>query len=164
MFSFVRARHVYVALVLAILGGATLIRLADPFFVQALRLIAFDSYQKLGPASYDPDQPVRIIDVDEESLARIGQWPWPRTTMAKLLDTLSGDGAAVVAFDILFSEPDRTSPEEAVKHMTPEEAAALAPLIVGKESHDQAFADTIAKNPTILATALTARANRRRRR
>ncbi len=157
MLSVLRARSGYVALVLAILAGATLVRIADPFFVQALRLIAFDSYQKLGPASYDPDLPVKIVDVDEESLSRIGQWPWPRTTMAKLLDTLGADGAAVVAFDILFSEPDRTSPEQALKQMTPEEAAALAPLVSGKESHDQTFADAIGKNPTILATALTAR-------
>ena len=157
MFSFLRARYVYAALVLATLVGATLLRLADPFFVQALRLIAFDSYQKLDPATYDPDVPVRIVDVDEESLSRIGQWPWPRTTMAKLLDTLGADGAAVVAFDILFSEPDRTSLEEAVKQMTPEEAAALKPLIAGKEGHDQTFADAIAKNPAVLATALSAR-------
>ena len=156
MFSFLRARYFYAALVLVILGGAALLRLADPFFVQALRLIAFDSYQKLDPAPYDPDLPVKIVDVDEESLARVGQWPWPRTTMAKLLDTLGADGAAVAAFDILFSEPDRTSPEQAVKHMTPQEAAALTPLIAGKETHDQVFADAIAKNPTILATALTA--------
>ena len=156
MFSFLRARTVYAALVLVILAGATLIRIADPFFVQALRLIAFDSYQKLDPAPYDSNLPVRIVDVDEASLAKIGQWPWPRTTMAKLLDIVGGDGAAVVAFDILFSEPDRTSPEQAVKHMTPEEAAALAPLIVGKQTHDQVFAQAIAQNPTILATALTA--------
>jgi adenylate cyclase len=159
MFSFLRRRSVYAALVLAILGGATLIRIADPFFVQALRLIAFDSYQKLAPAGYEPDLPVRIVDVDEESLSRIGQWPWPRTTMAKLLETLGADGAAVVGFDILFSEPDRTSPEQALRQMTPEEAAALAPLIAGKEGHDQFFAKVIAQNPTILATALTARAS-----
>ncbi len=159
MLSFLRARYVYAALVLVILAGATLIRIADPFFVQALRLIAFDSYQKLDPAPYDPNLPVRIVDVDEASLKRIGQWPWPRTTMAKLLDTLGGDGAAVVAFDILFAEPDRTSPEQAVKHMTLEEAAALTPLIAGKETHDQVFAAAIGKNPTVLATALTANAS-----
>ncbi len=159
MFSFVRAKHLYAVLVLAILGGATLVRIADPFFVQALRLIAFDSYQKLGPASYDPDLPVRIVDVDEESLAKIGQWPWPRTVMAKLLDTLGGDGAAVVAFDILFSEPDRTSLEQALKQMTPEEAAALEPLIAGKSSHDAQFAVAIGQNPTVLATALSSHAS-----
>jgi adenylate cyclase len=155
MLSFLRARSVYVVLVLAILGGATLIRLADPFFVQALRLIAFDSYQKLDPAPYESDPPVKIVDVDEESLARIGQWPWPRTTMAKLLDTLGADGAAVVAFDILFAEPDRTSPEQALQSMTAEQTAALKPLIAGQQTHDQLFADAIAKTPTILATALT---------
>ncbi len=157
MFSFLRKRSVYAALVLAILAGATLIRIADPFFVQALRLIAFDSYQKLAPASFESDLPVRIVDIDEESLSRIGQWPWPRTTMAKLLETLGADGAAVVGFDILFAEPDRTSPEEALKHMTAEEAAALAPLVAGKPGHDQLFADVVAKIPTVLATALTAR-------
>ncbi len=159
MFSFLRAKHFYAALVLAILAGATLIRIADPFFVQALRLIAFDSYQKLDPAPYEPDLPVKIVDVDEELLAKIGQWPWPRTVMAKLLDALGHDGAAVVCFDILFAEPDRTSPEEAVKHMTPEEAAALQPLIAGKESHDQVFADAIGNNATVLATALSAHAS-----
>ena len=111
----IRASHFYVFLVVAILAGATALRSADPFFVQALRLIAFDSYQKLGPATYDPDLPVRVVDIDEESLSRIGQWPWSRTTMADLLARLSEQGAAVVAFDVLFSEPDRTSPEEAIK-------------------------------------------------
>ena len=159
MLSFLRARSVYAGLVLAILAGATLIRVADPFFVQALRLIAFDSYQKLDPATYDPNLPVRIVDIDETSLAKIGQWPWARTTMAKLLDTLGADGAAVVAFDILFSEPDRTSPEQAVKHMTPQEAAALEPLIAGKQTHDEVFAEAIGKTPTILATALSAHAS-----
>ena len=157
MFSFLRAKHFYVALVIAILGGAALIRIADPFFVQALRLIAFDSYQKLGPATYDPDSPVKIIDIDEDSLARIGQWPWPRTVMADLLNRVTAAGAAVVAFDILFSEPDRTSPDELVKQMTPEEAAALEPLIAGKPGHDQIFAQTIANSPTVLAEALSAR-------
>jgi hypothetical protein len=46
-----------------ILALAALVRGADPFFVQALRLIAFDSYQRLAPQPYDPDLPVRIVDI-----------------------------------------------------------------------------------------------------
>ncbi len=157
MFSFLKARHFYAGMVLAILAGSILIRIADPFFVQALRLIAFDSYQKLGPATYNPDLPVKIVDIDEESLSRIGQWPWSRTVMADLLRKLTENGAAVVAFDILFSEPDRTSPEQALKTMTPEEAAALGPLLAGKPSHDALFAKAISESPTILATALSPR-------
>jgi adenylate cyclase len=85
MFKFNRSGVAYVVIVVAILTVAWLVRLADPFFVQALRLIAFDSYQLLGPAEYDPKLPVRIVDIDEESLAKVGQWPWSRTTIADLL-------------------------------------------------------------------------------
>ena len=154
---FNRASHFYVVLVAAMLVGAVAIRLADPFFVQALRLIAFDSYQLLGPAKYDPSLPVRIVDIDEDSLAKIGQWPWPRTTIADLLTKLAGQGAAVVAFDILFSEPDRTSPEQLAKQLPADEAAAMQSLVTGKPTHDQILAQAIAAAPTVLATALTDR-------
>jgi adenylate cyclase len=156
---FARASHVYVVLVLAILIAAAAIRAADPFFVQALRLIAFDSYQKLAPAEFDPQTPVRIVDIDEESLARIGQWPWPRTVIADLLARLYGQGAATVGFDILFSEPDRTSPEEAVKLMSAAEAAAIAPVIAGQMSHDDILAAVIQGTPTVLAEILGQRKN-----
>ncbi len=149
-----RTGPVYLLLVAAILIGAVALRAADPFFVQALRLIAFDSYQKLAPIPFDPQTPVRIVDIDEESLARIGQWPWPRTVMADLLNHLYAEGAAVVAFDMIFSEPDRTSPEQAVKLMSPEEAAAIAPAIQGKPTHDEILAQTIGATPTILAEIL----------
>ncbi|MCR4283611.1 MAG: adenylate/guanylate cyclase domain-containing protein [Bauldia sp.] len=154
---FNRASHFYVVAVLAILAIATAIRFADPFFVQALRLIAFDSYQLLEPAEYDPALPVRLVDIDEDSLKKVGQWPWSRLTIADLLDKLARQGAAVVAFDILFSEPDRTSPEQVMKVLTPEEAAAMAPVISGKPTHDARFAEVIAATPTVLATALSER-------
>jgi adenylate cyclase len=74
----------YLLFVLALLAAATLVRAIDPFFVRALRLIAFDSYQQLAPQSYDPRLPVRIVDIDEQSLAKLGQWPWPRTRTENL--------------------------------------------------------------------------------
>ena len=155
---FNRASQVYVLLVVAILGVAVAIRSVDPFFVQALRLIAFDSYQLLGPAKYDPSLPVRIVDINEDSLAKVGQWPWPRTTIADLLTKLTAQGAAVVAFDILFSEPDRTSPEEALKAMPADEAKAIAPLIAGRPTHDEVLAKAVASAPSVLAMALGGRA------
>ena len=45
----------------------------------------------------------------QESLAKIGQWPWPRTTVRDLLAELASKGAAVFAFGVLFAEPDRTA-------------------------------------------------------
>ena len=152
-----RAGHLYIVTVAVILVGAAFIRFADPFFVQALRLIAFDSYQLLNPAEYDHELPVRLVDIDEDSLARVGQWPWSRITIADLLDRLTEQGAAAVAFDILFSEPDRTSPEEMLKLLSPEEAEAVSAAIGERPTHDALFAAAIARNPAIMATALTDR-------
>ena len=112
---------IYISLVIALIAGAILLRYADPFFVQALRLVAFDHYQRLDPAAYDPNLPVRIVDIDEKSLAIHGQWPWPRTIVRDLLLGLTSKGAAVVAFDVLFAEPDRTSVEAIVKQLPPPE-------------------------------------------
>ncbi len=151
----VRAGWAYILLVGLVLIGATALRIVDPFSLQALRLVAFDYYQRLEPQAYDPSLPVRIVDIDEESLARIGQWPWPRTIVADLLNRLLSEGAATVAFDILFAEPDQTSPEQLVKRLTPEEARLLAPLIAARQSHDAILAGTIANSPTVLATLLT---------
>ncbi len=95
-------RLTYVALVFALIGAAVLLRYMDPFFVRALRLIAFDHFQQLDPETYDPKLPIRIVDIDEKSLSMIGQWPWPRTKVRDLLLELASKGAAVVAFDVLM--------------------------------------------------------------
>ncbi|MFT5700743.1 MAG: adenylate cyclase [Desulforhopalus sp.] len=58
--------------------------------------------------SYDDFLPV-IINIDERSLAELGQWPWPRYHIAKILNNLHKAGAASIDVDILLSEPDRTS-------------------------------------------------------
>ena len=57
-------------------------------------------------------RPVTIVDIDEKSLAdtKFGQWPWPRTRMADIVTNLTKLGAVVIAFDVVFSEPDRLNP------------------------------------------------------
>ena len=149
-----RSRLTYLALVVALIGGALLLRYEDPFFVRALRLIAFDHFQRLDPPKYDPNLPIRIVDIDEESLAKIGQWPWPRTTVRDLLAELAAKGAAVVAFDVLFAEPDRTSLEAIVKQLPASQAAAVTAAMAGRPSNDQQFADEIKQTPTVLSIVL----------
>src|SRR5579872_5748456 len=153
----IRAGRLYLLLIVVLLSGAVAIRLADPFFVQALRFIAFDSYQRLAPEAFDPRLPVRIVDIDEDSLARVGQWPWPRTVLANLLAKLTQQGAAVVAFDILFAEPDQTSPEVAINRLEPDEAKLIQAAVAGHPGHDAVFAAAIGQAPTVLSTALTNR-------
>ena len=89
---------------LALVGWAS-----EPAVLTQLRLIVFDSYERLEPRPYQP-MPVRVVDIDDATLARLGQWPWPRTLVAQLVERLNELGAAVIAFDMVFAEPDRTSP------------------------------------------------------
>ena len=77
--------------------------------VESVRLRIFDELQRQFPATWE-DTDVRVIDLDDDSLARMGQWPWPRTLVADMVSRLVEGGAAAVAFDVVFAEPDRTSP------------------------------------------------------
>jgi adenylate cyclase len=149
-----RALLIYISLVLVLIGGAVLLRYLDPFFVRGLRLIAFDHFQQLDPPPYDPKLPIRVVDIDETSLSKIGQWPWPRTTMRDLLLALTSKGAAVVAFDVLFAEPDRTSLEQIVKQLPAQEASAITAAMAGRPSNDALFAAALKDAPSVLSVAL----------
>ncbi|MGI9350762.1 MAG: CHASE2 domain-containing protein [Rhizobiaceae bacterium] len=86
------------------------LRIVDPNFIKNIRHQSFDIYQQIKPREYTPQQ-VTIVDLDEQSLREYGQWPWPRTRIAQLIDQLTSYGAATIGLDIIFSEPDRLSPE-----------------------------------------------------
>ena len=88
---------------------AIVLRVYDPPIFSALRGAGFDTLQILWPRSNANPQPVRIVDIDEASLQSLGQWPWPRSQIAKLVDQLSGMEASAIVFDIMFAEPDRSS-------------------------------------------------------
>jgi adenylate cyclase len=147
-------RLIYIAFIFALIGGAVLLRYADPFFVNALRLIAFDTFQRIDPEPYDPNLPIRIVDIDEKSLSLIGQWPWPRTTVRDLLLALTSKGAAAVAFDVLFAEPDRTSLESIVKRLPAAQADAISAAAAGQPSNDELFAAALKETPSVLSVVL----------
>ncbi|MFA6316693.1 MAG: CHASE2 domain-containing protein, partial [Elusimicrobiota bacterium] len=90
----------------------------DLNWIEDFQCRVFDYYQRIKPRVYE-DVPVRVIDLDDESLARLGQWPWPRTQVARLVTRLSDLGASAIAFDMVFAEPDRTSPGTVVKFWPP---------------------------------------------
>lgn len=124
--------------------------LAQPAIINRFSYLSSDILQRLYPRTYNPDSPVRIIDIDDESIRRIGQWPWPRTTMAKLNDRLSEAGAAVLAYDIVFSEADRTSPENmlSVLQANPNAKSTFKNISLLK-SHDDIFADSFANSRVV---------------
>lgn len=94
---------------LAVLLAMAALSIQEPPFVTGIRDSLFDAYQRLRPRPQQ-DAPVRIIDIDEESLARIGQWPWPRSRLAALVHNLQEMQATAVVLDILLAEPDRNAP------------------------------------------------------
>lgn len=95
---------------LALVVFAMAVRVSDPLPVQIARNLTFDLFQQIEPRKIQP-YPVAILDVDDSSIAEIGQWPWPRTVIADLVDKAMHNGAVAIAFDIIFAEPDRLSPQ-----------------------------------------------------
>jgi adenylate cyclase len=142
---------------LLVLCGVLMVRLYDPHPTLALRNFAFDSFERVAPRDYR-DAHVRVVDIDDESLSRLGQWPWPRTQVARLLDRLAELGAAAIALDIVFAEPDRSSPRTALAAWR-EQVPGLLPEVDAQTlpDYDDALAQTIAKTPTVLGIVLTHR-------
>ncbi|PDT78091.1 adenylate/guanylate cyclase domain-containing protein [Bradyrhizobium sp. C9] len=134
----------------ALLIGIAALRIADPAPVQELRVRTFDTFQVIQPRQKTA-RPVTIVDIDEKSLAdpRLGQWPWPRTRLADIVINLTRLGAVVIAFDAVFSEPDRLNPDIAAdtfSSLDEEMRARLRQL----PSNDSILADAIKNSRVVL--------------
>ena len=91
---------------LTLLGGA--ICLWPPPLADSIEGKIYDSFLRSAPRPPAPG-PIAIVDLDEASLERLGQWPWPRYRIARLLERIREGGATAVGLDMVFAEPDRTS-------------------------------------------------------
>jgi adenylate cyclase len=127
------------------------VALWEPVGLQVLRHTLFDQYQRWQPRP-TVDAPVRVIDIDDESLRRLGQWPWPRTRIAELADRLQSARPAVVAFDMLFAEPDRTAPAAMVELWAVSGATRQAMLAL--PDHDAVLTHALSGGPFVLGLAL----------
>ena len=128
-----------------------------PAALGGVRNLVFDGYQRAAPRPYSPELPVRIVDIDEASLARYGQWPWPRTRLSALVEKLSAAGVAAIAFDMVFAEADRNSPENILAMLEASPTRELlARELAGQTTNDDAFAAMIADKPVVLGAIATA--------
>jgi CHASE2 domain-containing sensor protein/serine phosphatase RsbU (regulator of sigma subunit) len=139
------------------LGAAVLAALFSLYLVPdleavtELRMGLFDTYQKLDPRSRQ-SAPAVIVGIDEKSLQELGQWPWPRTIMADLIEAIAQAGPASIGVDVLMPEPDRMSPASIatiVERVDPRLAARIAAL----RSNDSVLAATIRRHPVALGLA-----------
>jgi adenylate cyclase len=136
--------------------------IARPAFVDAVvkvipnsfgtaRRILFDHYQRRFPR-IPTTQPVTIVQIDEKTLAAVGQWPWPRNRLAGLIDAIAAQKPLAIGLDIYMPEPDQTSPDKVAGNL-PKEAAALAAGLRALPSHEAILAKSLRAAPTILGAA-----------
>ncbi len=109
---------------------------------------SFDLYQKVFTLE-KKDTDVVIIDIDEDSLGKFGQFPWSRSIFAKILDQLNISNPKAIGFDIFFAEKDKQSPEEIIKsyNLIPSDMVDLQKL----KSHDEVFAEKLKESKSIIA-------------
>ena len=136
------------AVCLVLLCALFFLRVWDPPPLETIRLQTFDLFQIIKPR-VAAQRPVIIVDIDEESLRTIGQWPWPRTIVADLVAKLTRLGAVAIAFDIIFAEPDRLSPgiaADAFRDLDESTRERLRQL----PSNDQVLAETMRQSRVVV--------------
>lgn len=126
-------------------------RALDVWPIQAARETVFDLYQAWHPRK-TATTTVAIVEIDEASLARLGQWPWPRSLMAELVARIAHQGPAAIGINILFSEPDRLSVETVLRD-TAIDDPMLRQAIELLRSNDDRLADSLRSAPVVLGAA-----------
>ena len=123
------------------------LKILNPAFIKSVSYLSFDLYQKLFVEKKDSD--VVIIDIDEQSLGKFGQFPWNRTVFAKILDQLNMHNPKAIGFDIFFTEKDKQSPEAIIKSygLIPSDVADIQNL----KSPDDIFSKKLKESKSIIA-------------
>jgi adenylate cyclase len=119
--------------------------------LEGLQQKALDAFLNKAPRPYQ-DVGVRIIDINEESITKIGQWPWPRTKIAELIRRLKELGVSAIALDMVFPEGDRTSPARVVK-LWPDDPSlsAIKRRVAQLPDHDELLARAFRADGRVVA-------------
>ena len=138
------------ALALVLLVALSLFIVLSPL-APPLRHTVFDGYQRLFPLD-PPSAPVRVVLIDENAIGRIGQWPWPRTRLAELIEQIAAHQPLAIGLDLFFPEPDRFSPGAMAREL-PILPAALQKIIEEMPTNDERFAAAIRGKDVVLGIA-----------
>lgn len=146
-------RHLVIIVGLALTAACILLYVFEPNF---LRRVANITYDALLRQELPKSKKIVLVDIDEASLARFHQWPWPRFLLAELTRRLHGAGARVVAFDIVFPESDRTSPARLQELMREHFKidVNLSDIPPAVADFDRMFAEALAGGRTVLGCYL----------
>ncbi len=140
-------KHTNYFVFLILLVFLILIKIINPAFVKSISYLSFDLYQKVFAEKKDSD--VVIIDIDESSLGKFGQFPWNRKVFADILDKINESNPKAIGFDIFFTEKDKQSPDEIIKSygLVPSDMAELQNL----KSPDEIFSEKLKQSKSIIA-------------
>ncbi|HWK45264.1 MAG TPA: adenylate/guanylate cyclase domain-containing protein [Stellaceae bacterium] len=133
------------------------VRLWDPSPLVQMRNFVFDEFERRTPV--EPMAPAfATVEIDDTTLQRFGQWPWPRGLMAKLIDKIAEAKPAVVVLPQLYAEPDETAPRQIVRRLEAQgDYQAVLSMIYDLPDGDQLLAKSIGGVPTVTAMAFTDR-------
>ena len=123
------------------------VKVINPPFVKSVSYLSFDVYQKIFSEKKETN--VVIVDIDEKSLGKFGQFPWNRNVFAKILDQLNGSNPKAVGFDIFFTEKDKQSPDAIIKsyNLIPSDVSELQNL----KGPDQVFSEKLKQSKSVIA-------------
>jgi adenylate cyclase len=120
--------------------------------LEAITLGAVDLFQQAAPRPA-PEAPVLVVDIDEASLRKLGQWPWPRTVLADFTDRLTDAGVAAVGYDLIFPEPDRMSPQRVLPTLFRGEMPVdVARVMSELPDNDAVFAAALARGRIVIGS------------
>jgi signal transduction histidine kinase len=135
----------------AVLALVIALRIVDPSTMEGLRLAYFDFEQSAWPQA-PRERHVVIVDIDQASLTAVGQWPWPRSTVARLTNDIAAMQPAVIGFDVLLPLPDRLSPQEIIRALPSINEATRSDLM-SLPSNDTLLAASFRRVPIVLGIA-----------
>ena len=123
------------------------IKILNPSFVKSISYLSFDVYQKIFVENKDSE--VIIIDIDEKSLGKFGQFPWNRSIFAKILDQLNTSNPKAIGFDIFFTEKDKQSPDAIIKsyNLIPSDILEIQNL----KDPDKIFSEKLKQSKSVIA-------------
>ena len=147
MKTFVKNNTNYIAYLIILILLVSL-KINNPGFVKSISYLSFDLYQKIFTLNKN-DSDVIIVDIDEKSLGKFGQFPWSRSVFASILENVNKDQPKAVGFDIFFTEKDKQSPEEIIKsyNLIPADITELQKI----KGHDEIFGEQLRKTKSVTA-------------
>ena len=147
MKSFLQNNVNYFIFVIILISLITL-KIINPSFIKSVSYLSFDLYQKIFAKEKEVSDVV-IIDIDEASLGKFGQFPWSRSVFAKIIDQVKVTEPKAIGFDVFFTEKDKQSPDEIIKsyNLIPTDVVQFQKI----KGHDEVFKEGLKKSKSVIA-------------